>query len=274
MAVLTRTPRPNALAEEVVWDGESLASWSDRLDGAHAVINLTGRSISCRYTEESRREIVESRVNSVRVLGEAIAQLREPPRIWIQASGMGIYGNAGERICDEISPAGEGFLADTCKVWEQAFADLVLPSMRKVILRFGSVLSRDGGILSSLRPLARCGLGGAAGNGRQYISWMHKSDLNRIVEFILDHDAASGVYNATAPEPAPNKEFMRELRRVLQAPTSPPMPAFLVRVGAFFLGTEGELALTGRRGIPKRFTEEGFQFQFPELGEALEDLYW
>src|SRR5579863_6332701 len=127
MVVLTRTPRPNALAEEVVWDGESLASWSDRLDGAHAVINLTGRSISCRYTDEARREIVESRVNSVRVLGEVIAQLRVPPRIWIQASGLGIYGNAGERICDESSPAGEGFLAETFKLWERAFVDLALP---------------------------------------------------------------------------------------------------------------------------------------------------
>jgi uncharacterized protein (TIGR01777 family) len=272
--VLTRSPRMNALAQEVMWDGDTLASWSDLLEGAHAVINLTGQSVSCRYTEEARREIIESRVNSVHVLGEAVEQARVPPRVWIQASSLAIYGDAGERICDESAPAGEGFPVETCQLWEKAFAEIGLPSTRKVVLRIGFVLSRDGGVLSPLSGLARCGLGGAAGNGRQYISWLHKSDLNRMFDFVLEHEAASGVYNATAPEAVPNKEFMRELRHVLGSPWSPPVPGFLVRIGAFFMGTEGDLALTGRRCIPKRFIDEGFTFEFPELSGALENLYW
>lgn len=267
-------PQSNPLAREVMWDGECLASWSDLLDGAHAVINLTGRSVDCRHTQEARREIIDSRVNSVRVLGKAAAKVSRPPRVWIQSSSLAIYGNSGERICDESASAGQGFPVETCLLWERAFDALELPATRKAVFRIGFVLERGGGALLTLSRLARIGLGGAAGNGRQYISWLHMADLNRMFDFALMDDDVRGVYNVTGPEPVTNSEFMRELRGVLGAPWSPPIPAPLVHVGAFLMGTEGDLALTGRRCMPRRLLEQGFTFQYPELGGALQNLFW
>lgn len=275
VVVLTRRPsaRPRPCAREVVWDGQNVCeSWARELEGAAAVINLTGRSVDCRYTAANRREIVESRVRSVEAVGRAVRACAEAPRVFVQAGSLALYGDSGARVCTEEAPAGRGFSADVCVRWERAFDSLELPSTRKVLLRIGFVLGRDGGALPTLARLARLYVGGAAGGGRQYISWLHVRDFCRLVAWCVERDEVSGVFNATGPCPVTNAEFMCELRCALGRPWSPRTPAWLVRLGAFVLRTEADLALTGRRCIPDRLVEMNFKFVYTNLESALADL--
>ena len=275
VVVLTRKPSESSRprVREVAWDGQSVCeSWARELEGAAAVVNLTGRSVDCRHTAENRREILESRVNSVEALGRAIRACAEAPRVLIQAGSLAIYGDAGPRVCDEHAPAGEGFPADVCLRWERAFDSQELPRTRKILLRIGFVLGRDGGALPTLARLARLYVGGAAGDGRQYVSWLHARDFCRLVLWCVEHSEAEGVFNATGPCPVTNAEFMCELRCALKRPWSPRTPAWLVRLGAFLLRTEAELALTGRRCIPDRLVEMHFKFVYTNLESALADL--
>jgi uncharacterized protein (TIGR01777 family) len=257
----------------VQWDGRTPGEWGGLLDGAKAVVNLTGRSVNCRHTPENRREIMESRVNSVRVLGDAILRCQQPPEVFVQASSLAIYGDPGERWCDEDAPHAEGFSEEVCKQWEGAFDEVQAPGMRKVVFRIGIVLATDQGALPVLARLTRWFLGGTVGHGHQYISWIHIADINRMFVAAIEHPDIAGVFNATGPNPVTNAEFMRELRRALRRPWSPPVPAWATRIGARFMGTEASLALTGRRCRPKRFLESGFQFEFPDLRRALADLH-
>jgi uncharacterized protein len=271
--VLSRSAEASrAEAETLRWDGKSPGSWCDALDGASAVINLTGRSVNCRYTARNRREILDSRINSVRVLGEAIARCRRPPGVLVQASSLAIYGDAGEVLCDEQAASGSGFGAEVCLQWEAVVNSLYLPHTRTVVLRIGFALGRDGGALQTLTGLTRWFLGGSAGSGNQYISWIHTVDLNEMFKVAVEDDAITGVYNATGPDPVTNREFMRQLRSVVGRPWSPPVPSWAVKIGAFLMRTEPSLALTGRRCVPACFLESGFRFQFPELRLALSDL--
>ena len=258
---------------DLQWDGKTIGPWAAALEGAEAVVNLTGKNINCRHTEENRREIIRSRVDSVRVLGEAISGCTVPPKTFIQASGVGYYGDTGNGVADENSPSGQDFPAEVCRQWEGAFNALQLPSTRKVILRLGVVLGHAGGALPMLEKLTRWFLGGAVGNGRQFMSWIHVVDVARVFEAALEHAELAGVFNATSPAPVTNTEFMRELRRALHRPWSPPAPASLARAGAWIMGTDGDLALTSCRCVPRKFLEHGFQFQFPTLRSALTDLY-
>ncbi|MGA3171495.1 MAG: TIGR01777 family oxidoreductase [Chthoniobacteraceae bacterium] len=275
VVILTRTLRPRAdgAITELQWDGKSPGPWAAALDGAAAVVNLTGRSVNCRYTPANRREIVESRVDSIRALAAAIAQCKTRPKVWVQASSLAIYGNAGDRWCDETAPPGDDFPSETCRLWEQAFDSITLPATRKVVIRISFALGPDGGALRTLATITRLFLGGAVGSGRQYISWIHNTDLVRMFEWAIERDDIAGPFNATGPNPVTNTQFMRELRRALGRPWSPPVPAWLARIGAWAMGTEASLALTGRRGVPRRFTELGFQFQFPGLRPAIESLF-
>jgi len=258
---------------DLQWDGKTLGAWAEAIDGADAVVNLTGKNISCRHTEENRREILRSRIDSVRVLGEAIARCTDPPTVFVQASGVGYYGDTGDQVADEDSAPGNDFPAEVCRLWEGAFEAANLPSTRKVILRLGVVLGRNGGALPTLEKLTRWFLGGAVGNGRQFMSWIHLADVVEMFLSAIEGPQLSGVFNATAPPPLPNREFMRELRRALHRPWSPPVPAWATRIGAGVIGTEASLALSGQRCRPKRFLESGFHFKFPELRGALADLY-
>src|ERR1051325_1031914 len=274
VVVLTRRPslREDEVREES-WDGRTVGHWAGLLNGAHGVFNFAGRSIDCRFTEKNRREIIASRVNSTRAIGEAIRRCAEPPAVWVQAAGDAIYGDSDDRWHDETSPPGAGFLVETCRLWEQAFNESPTPKTRRMLTRIGFVLSAEGGALPKLAGLARWGLGGRAGNGRQYISWIHAQDLVRIFLRALDSQGMEGVFNATAPNPVTNDEFMRDLRRALHRPWSPPVPAWAVRVGGWLMGTEPALALTGRRCRPKRLGGFGFWFRFPGLGRALAEIY-
>lgn len=277
VVVLTRAP--TRVSREVTaggvtlvaWDGKGQGTWSEAIDGAHAVVNLAGRSVNCRHTEQNRREIVESRVGSVRAIAEAIRHAKSPPQVVVQAGSLAIYGDTGERECDEGSPHGSGFPADTCVAWEGAFVEEAIGRTRRVLFRIGLVLG-DGGVLDMLARLTRRFMGGAVASGKQYISWLHLRDMTRMALWAIDSVDAEGVFNATGPTPVTNGMFMRELRRTLRRPWSPPTPAWAVALGARFMGTEPSLALEGRRCVPKRLLEHGFEFEFAELGPALRDI--
>jgi uncharacterized protein (TIGR01777 family) len=271
--VLTRKVcQGRSRVRQVAWDGRTVGEWARELEGAEAVVNLTGRSVSCRYTPKHRREIVESRVRPVEAIGRAIRECAAPPRVIVQATSLAIYGDAGRRICDESAPVGEGFSVDVCLRWEHAFDSLELPATRKVLLRTGFALGRDGGALDVLRRLAKFYLGGTIGEGHQYVSWLHVRDWGRLVVWCIEHADAEGVFNATGPCPVTNAEFMCEMRCALRRPWSPRVPAWLVRLGAFLLRTEPELALTGRRCLPERLIEKNFKFMYTNLESALADL--
>jgi len=255
------------------WDGKTVGNWSRALEGAEAVVNLAGKNINCRHSPENRREIIRSRVDSVRVLGEAIAKCAAPPTVFAQASGVGYYGDTGDHLADEDAPPGNDFPAEVCRQWEGVFDALDFLATRKVVLRLGVVLGRDGGALPVLDKLTRWFLGGAAGSGRQFISWIHLADLIQMFVSAIERPRLIGVFNGTAPGAVTNGEFMRELRRALHRPWSPPAPAPLVRAGAWLMGSEGDLALLSSRCQPRRFLEHGFQFQFPTLREAFANLY-
>lgn len=272
--VLTRAPsHQERSVRHVHWDGRRIDEWAELLNGAKAIVNLTGKSVNCRYSPANRREIIDSRVDSVRVLGEAVKNCSNPPEAFIQAGSLAIYGDAGDRWCDENAPEGEGFGADVCRLWEEAFAKIGAPGMRKSLLRIGFALGPKGGILEFLARLTRWFLGGQAGTGRQFVSWIHVADLNRMFLWAIERGDIDGVFNATAPNPITNAELMRELRRAVHRPWSPPVPSLMSHIGAWILATEASLALTGRRCRPKHFLEEGFEFEFPELRPALASIF-
>ena len=274
VVVLARTPRDRADgAREIEWDGEHLGEWIKFLDGAVAVINLAGKNINCPHTPENLRDLAASRVNSVNAIAAAILQVKTPPCVWAQASAIGFYGDTHDVLCDENSPSGKDALAEICRQWENAFHSASLPSARKVLLRIGFVLGRDGGALPVLAKLTKCFLGGSVGSGKQFISWIHLTDLTRMFVAAIEDEKLSGTFNATAPEPVTNKEFMRALRRALHRPWSPPAPAWAVRLGSRLMRSEPSLALAGCRVAPKRFLAAGFEFQFSELRAAFTEIY-
>jgi len=274
VVVLTRSPRKQTVgANEISWDGKSSGEWIQFLDDAEAVVNLAGRNIQCRYTPENVRELKASRVDSVLAIAAAMSKITRPPHVWVQAGAIGFYGDPKERLCDENSPAGNDTLAGICQPWEAAFNSAPTPKTRRVLLRIGFVLGRDGGALPVLAGLVKWFLGGTVGSGKQFISWIHVLDLSRMFIEVIESDELAGTFNAVGPNPATNREFMRELRRALHRPWSPPAPAWAVNIGSRLMGTEPSLALTGCRVAPKRFFEAGFKFQFPELSGALENLF-
>jgi uncharacterized protein len=273
LVVLARQPSRVNGVKYVQWDGRNAGAWTNEIDGAFAVLNLAGQSINSRHTPRRRREIIDSRVESIRALHEAVAQCSRPPRVFVQAAAIGIYGERGDKICDENAPHGADFVAQVCEQWEAAFEALNAPGMRKVILRLGVVLGRDGGFLAVLAKLTRIFLGGHVGSGRQYISWIHIADLCRVFLAAIEQEKFAGTFNVTAPTPVTNAEFMCSLRRALHRPWSPPVPALAARIGAWLMGSEGKLALISQRCVPKRLIDSGFAFDFPTLPAALAQIY-
>jgi uncharacterized protein len=272
--VLTRAESDHcSTVRNAHWDGKTPGDWIEFVNGAAAVVNLTGRSINCRHTPAHQREIIDSRVDSVRVLGQAIEQSAQPPKVFVQIAAVGIYGDKGERICDEATAPGDDFVSGVCQEWEAAFESFEAPATRKVLLRLGVVLGPNGGFLGLLGRLTRWFLGGQVGNGRQYISWIHITDLSRMALASVENPELAGVFNATSPNPVTNAHFMRELRRTLHRPWSPPVPEFAARIGSWLIGTEADLALVSQRCVPKRFLEKHFEFVFPELRQAQADIF-
>lgn len=256
------------------WDGRTLGDWVKHLDGAAALVNLAGRTVDCIKTPDHCDEILRSRVEATTVLGRAVRQIDRPPPVWVQMSTAHIYGDPPEVICDEDSAFGYGLAPFVGRAWEEAFAAAVLPDMRGVILRTSFVLGRSGGALPRLARLARWGLGGKSGHGRQGMSWIHERDMNRLFVRAITNNAMTGAYIATAPSPVSNATFMRELRRALGQPIGLPATSWMVRLGApLVMRTDPELALYGRYCVSRRLREESFEFHFPELRPALEDLF-
>jgi hypothetical protein len=262
----------NLLGNLVPWDGATLDSWAESLEEAAAVINLTGKNINCRPTAANLQEIVRSRVDSVKAVGEAVRRCSRPPRVFVQTTAVGIYGDAGDEICGESTAAGGGFLGETCKAWENAFEESPTPGVRRVVLRLGVVLGRTGGAFPPLARMARCFLGGALASGRQYISWLHLADAVRMYRAAVDRDDFQGIYVAASPQPVTNAAFMRALRAAVHRPWSPPVPALAARIGGWLMGVNVDLALASQRCSPRRLMAQGFAFEFPELAGALVDL--
>ncbi len=273
MVVLTRGgDRVDGRVRYVNWDAKTPGPWATHLDGAAAVVNLVGRTVDCRKTPANKKNILESRVDSVLALSAAMKTLANPPPVWVQSATAHIYGDTGDEVLDESSPIGTGFAPMVGTAWEAALNDFAPPGMRKVILRISFVLGRHGGPLATLARIARLGLGGTIASGKHYMSWIHEADLNAIIRRAIADSTMSGVYIATSPEPVTNAVFMRELRRAVHRPWSPPVPAVCVRLGAWLMRTDPELALLGRRIVPRRLMREGFAFRFPHLQSALTDL--
>jgi len=285
VAVIARHLKP-APWRTAVWDGLHAGEWGNELDGADVVINLAGRSVNCRYNQANRREIMESRVVTTRLVGEAIAKASKPPKVWMNASTATIYRHATDRpmdVMDEVDgeigggearlPSSWRFSYDVATSWERAFFDAETPNTRKVALRSAIVMSPDrGGAFDTLLNLVRFGLGGRAGSGRQFVSWIHEADFASAVEFLIARSDLDGCINVSSPQPLPNRDFMAALRRAYGAPIGLPATDWMLEVGAFFLRTETELILKSRRVVPRRLLEAGFEFRFLEWGGAAADL--
>ena len=282
VVVIARSVQP-APWRVVEWDGATLGDWCSELERADLLINLAGRSVNCRYTPANRKAIKESRVQSTLLLGRAIARLAHPPRVWMNASTATIYRHALDRAMDEETgeiggnerdcPSSWRFSIDVATSWEEAFFSAVAPRTRKIALRSAMTMSPDrGGIFAELLRLVRLGLGGTAGSGDQYVSWIHEADFIRSIEFLMAHEEFEGPVNLAAPNPLPNREFMRALRRAWGTRVGLPAPRPLLELGAVFLRTETELILKSRRVVPGRLLRGGFEFQFPEWPGAARDL--
>ncbi|MSR53810.1 MAG: TIGR01777 family protein [Gemmataceae bacterium] len=281
VVVLSRTP---ILApwRVVAWDAATLHDWAHELDGADVVINLAGRSVDCRYSRANRRVILESRVNSTRVIGEAIVKSTHPPRVWLQASTATIYAHRFDAPNDEMTgllggsepnvPDTWRFSIEVAKAWEQAANEICTPRTRKVLLRSAMTMSPDrGGVFDVLLGLVRRGLGGTNGNGRPYVSWIHDRDFIRAINWLIENDL-DGVVNLSSPFPIPNAEFMKTLRQACGQRFGLPAPRWMLELGAFFLRTETELILKSRRVVPGRLLDAGFQFEFATWESAAKDL--
>lgn len=278
VVILSRhPPKASGPWTHAAWDARSVGDWCGELDGAAGLVNLVGRSVDCIKTPDHQDEILRSRVEATRVLGFAVRRVAAPPPVWVQMSTAHIYGDPPQVICSEDSPFGHGLAPFVGQEWENEFRASLLPEQRPVVLRTSFVIGRDhgsgGGALSRLRTLARFGLGGRVGPGTQGMSWIHELDMNRLFERALTDSTMRGAYIASSPNPVPQQVFMRELRRALGIPIGLPAAAWMVRIGApLLMRTDPELALYGRYVVSKRLQEEGFEFQFPELRAALDDL--
>ncbi len=267
-------PMEGSPGRHVLWDARALGDWVGLLDGAAALVNLTGRTVDCVKTPDHCDEILRSRVEPTKLLGQALRKVQTPPPVWVQMATAHRYGDSPDTLCDEDSAFGYGLAPFVGQAWEEEYAQAVLPHMRQVILRTSFVLGRSGGALTRLATLARWGLGGKVGHGRQGISWIHEQDMNRLFARAISDDSMQGAYIATAPKPVSNAEFMHELRRVLQVPFGLPTTSWMVRLGSpLILHTDPELALYGRYCVSRRLQEEGFDFAFPDVASALRDLY-
>jgi uncharacterized protein len=282
VVVVARSPR-TAPWKAVHWDGATLGAWTGELERADVLINLAGRSVNCRYTPANRRTIKESRVQSTVLLGHVVARLVHPPCLWMNASTATIYRHALDRSMDEDTgeiggkerncPSSWRFSIDVATSWEKEFFSAFTPRTRKVALRSAVTMSPDpGGIFARLLHLVRLGLGGTAGSGEQFVSWIHDLDFIRSIEFLIAHEELNGPINLAAPSPLPNREFMQALRQAWGTRVGVPAPRPMLELGAWFLRTETELMLKSRRVVPGRLLGAGFDFQFPAWPKAARDL--
>lgn len=268
---------------QVCWDGERLGPWAHEVDGSDVVINLAGRSVSCRYTKAHLTEMMRSRVRSARVVGQAIAAASRPPRVWLQMSTATIYAHTHGDPNDDVTgviggseedvPGYWAFSVDIAQAWEREQEEAQVPATRKVALRAAMVMTPDrGGVFDVLSRLARLGLGGPVAGGEQYVSWIHDDDFTAAVRFIIDQDALAGPVNLASPGPVRQRDFMRELRAAWGVPVGLPATRWMAELGALAIRTDTELLLKSRRVVPGRLTAAGFEFRHDTWPEAARDL--
>jgi uncharacterized protein (TIGR01777 family) len=279
VVVISRTPREG----EVGWDGRSLGPWVEALEGADAVINLAGRSVNCRYDAENLRQMMDSRVESTRVVGEAIGAAKRPPCVWLQSSTATLYAHRLDAANDEATgilggdephapPKWNSSIA-IAKAWEAELSRAVTPQTRRVALRSAMTMSVDReSVFDVFAGLARLGLGGRLAGGRQYVSWIHEHDFAAAIRFLIDREDLEGPVNLAAPNPLPQSDFARELRRALRVPLGLPATSWMVELGTWAMRTESELVLKSRRVVPKRLLDAGFRFAYPTWEEAVREL--
>lgn len=269
--LLTRSPRPHIAHRQVQWDGCTVGQWATELEGA-IVVNLAGELVDRRPTAGNVELLRRSRVDPTHALVAAASQLAQPPTLWLQMSTLAIYGDAGQGVVDETHPVADGppQMAGVAQPWEEAVSEA--SADRLVVMRTGIVLDNGTPAFDRLTRLTKLGLGGRISTGDQWISWIHADDFLRAVAFLRNRDDLDGVVHLTAPNPIQNRDMMSSLRSALHRPWSPPTPKPLVHLGAMLMRTDPALALTGRRCVPRRLTEAGFDFEHPTFHDALADL--
>ncbi len=280
IVILSRSPRAIDSTRTVVWDGLNPGDWAKELEGASALINLAGRSVNCRYNKANRRAIMDSRIDSTRILGQAINQCKNPPKVWLNSSTATIYKHTYGQAHDEkrgtieaTPEAKDSFSIEVAKAWEDEFEKAQTPDTRKLILRTAVVFHTDhGSAYAIMRRLTRFGLGGKMGDGRQYVSWIHIDDFCRAIDWLLSSAEAEGIVNISSPNPITNAELMANFRKVCGRPIGLPAYRWMLEIGAIFLRTETELIIKSRRVVPGRLLSDGFTFNFPEIQQALADL--
>jgi len=272
--VLSRNPdkainTPSGLQLEK-WDGKSTAGWGHLVDGAGAIVNLAGEGIADgRWSAERKKLIRESRVHAGLAVQDAVKQATEKPKVVLQSSAVGYYGPTKDEMITENSPPGADFLAKVCFDWEASTVPLVQMGIRRPVLRTGVVLSTEGGAFPKMMLPFKFFAGGPIGSGKQWLPWIHLEDEVRAIQFLLNHESATGPFNLAAPTPVTNKEFGETLGKVMERPALAPAPAFVMKT---VFGEMSTVLLDGQRAIPNRLEEAGFTFKFPTLEAALRDL--
>lgn len=259
--------------KHILWDGFHHGSWAHCLEGAEAVINLCGRTVNCRYNAKNKNEILQSRINSTLAIGAACLTCDNPPKVWINSSSSTIYDHTYQVVNDESSRnLGDGFSEEVCKKWEQTFEEIPVPGIRKIVLRTAFVLGKEGGVMPQFLSLANMGFGGKAGNGNQYISWIHVKDYCSLIRFILDNNQLSGIVNAAAPVPVRYKHFMRTLRQAFKIPVAFNLPQWMIELGSWMIKTEPELILKSRKVVSRKLKVYGFKFQHERIESAFQQI--
>lgn len=268
--ILTRNPKRK---NEIHWDAKTLGEWKNLIENSDVVINLTGKSVDCRYTEKNKREIYSSRIESTRVLQKAVDQCINKPKIWLNASSATIYTHSETQLNTEKNGIiGDDFSMNICKSWEKEFFTVKNENVRKVALRTSIVLGNNGGAFPKLKLITKLGLGGKQGRGNQNVSWIHIDDFCRAIEHIIDNKNRDEIINITAPNPLSNEEFMRKLRKEMKIPFGINAPVWQLKIASIFLKTETELLLKSRNVYPEKLIKNGFQFSYPDIESAFKNL--
>lgn len=268
--ILTRRPKRS---NEIQWDGKTMGEWKSVLEQADILINLTGKSVDCRYHEKNKQEIHASRIDSIKILQEAVNHCIHQPKVWLNASSATIYVHSEKQLnTEENGIIGDDFSMNICKSWEKEFFAMKNEGIRKVALRTSIVLGNNGGAFPKLRLITKMGLGGKQGRGNQMVSWIHIDDFCRAVDWIINNEEMSGAINVTAPSPISNEVMMGKLRKRFNVPFGLDAPVWQLEIASIFLNTETELLLKSRNVYPQKLLESGFQFSYPTFDEAIQEL--
>lgn len=268
--ILTRNPKRDF---DLYWNAKTLGDWKESIDGADVLINLTGKSVDCRYNEKNKKEIYASRIDSTKVLQQAVDQCAVKPKIWLNAASATIYVHSETQLNhEENGIVGDDFSMNICKSWEKEFFAGESREVRKVALRTSIVLGTHGGAFPKLKTITKLGLGGKQGRGQQKVSWIHIQDFCKAVEWIIEHQDISGPINITAPNPLSNEDLMKQMRKHLKIPFGLNAPVWQLEIASIFLNTETELLLKSRNVYPEKLIKSGFHFAYPAMDDALSDL--